>query len=254
MTWNISYRVFGNAPRGVASATRRAGLAAGALIGCLATGALGQAGAVAVDAQCNIFGYGVSTPAPGGGGGGLLAISVPLNPGTGRVLTFSNTGSAWWGSSSGSNGPDGGNFTSSTVVQPLGPISGYSAQRSGHLVGLLLEAGDPTGLPAPANMSYPDAAALTAASFAPGIRQVFFIGDGLTGTGSGDTQVFHVPDGATRLILGIADAFGFHGHAGYYADNTGGYEVNYNAVPAPATLVLLGAGGLMATRRRRCVR
>ncbi|HEY3242752.1 MAG TPA: hypothetical protein VGM03_05305 [Phycisphaerae bacterium] len=39
----------------------------------------------------------------------------------------------------------------------------------------------------------------------PGLRQPFFIGDGLTGTGSGAVQQFLVPDGATRLFLGTID-------------------------------------------------
>jgi hypothetical protein len=51
---------------------------------------------------------------------------------------------------------------------------------------------------------------------------MFFVGDGLTGTGSGDTQIFHVPDTATRLFLGFSDR-----HAstpdlpGWYGDNSG---------------------------------
>jgi hypothetical protein len=54
---------------------------------------------------------------------------------------------------------------------------------------------------------------------APQIAQQFFIGDGLTGTGSGSPQHFVVPPGATRLFLGFADGFG--DCVGWYGDNSG---------------------------------
>ncbi len=39
----------------------------------------------------------------------------------------------------------------------------------------------------------------------PKLGQVFWIGDGLNGTGTGLTQIFHVPEGATRLYVGFID-------------------------------------------------
>ena len=42
-------------------------------------------------------------------------------------------------------------------------------------------------------------------SLSPLIDQVFFIGDGLTGTGTGTQQSFNVPDSATTLVFGVAD-------------------------------------------------
>lgn len=228
-------------------------LAAAAAVAFSATGAMAQGGSVFVDSRSNIFGYGVSTPQPGGGGGGLIAVTVHLTPGIGRFITFRNTGTAWWNSTAGADGPDGGNFANSTNIPAVGPISGYAAPRSGHLVGLYLEAADPTGLPAPNSLFYPFAASLTAPAFSPGLRQVFFIGDGLTGTGSGVTQTFTIPDTATRLVFGVADASNFNGLAGFYNDNRDGYTVNYNAIPSPSVAALLGLGGLMASRRRRVV-
>ncbi len=226
-------------------------IAATAVVACGASASMAQVGSVFVDARSNIFGYGVLSPSPGGGGGGLLAVTVDLEVGTGRTLTVSSTGSAWWGASAGSNGPDGGNFASSTNIPAVGPISGFTAPRSGHLVGLFLEVVDPSLLPAPAALPYPNVASLTAASFSPGIRQVFFIGDGLTSTGSGVTQSFNIPDTATQLVLGIADANSFNANAGFYNDNTGGYNVNFNAVPAPSACALLGIGAFVSARRRR---
>ena len=103
-------------------------------------------------------------------------------------------------------------------------------------------------------------------NFAPLIGQVFFIGDGLTGTdaanvGSGSTQTFQVPTTATRLFLGFADAFNNFstsggGSPGAYGDNFGSLSVNINTsgliTPEPGTLMLMGAGliGLALLRRK----
>lgn len=209
-----------------------------------------QNGSIDVDAKSNIFGYGVSAPEPSGGGGGINAPVITLDPGTGRSLTFLAVGEAGWNFSL-LNGPDGGNFASATNIPSLGPISGYAAPLSGHLVGLFIEAGDISALLAPGGISYPDLASFGQSSYSPGLRQVFFMGDGLTGTGSGSTQTFNVPDGAAMLVLGIADAFGFSGPAGWYSDNVGGYTVRYDIVPAPSAAALLGLSALGLKRRRR---
>jgi len=230
------------------SVTRHVASSAALLV--VSTAALGQSGFAFVNAQCNIFGYGASAPEPGGGGGGILAVVIPLNPGTGRTITFSAGGSAGWDEEP-VNGPDGGTFADSTSIPAVGPISGFSAPWSGHLVGLFIEAGDISGLSAPVGASYPDVASFGAPAYAPLARQVFFIGDGLTGTGSGSVQVFNIPDSAMSLVLGIADAYAFNDFAGYYGDNVGGYEVSYNAVPSPAAAGALGLAGLAWARRRR---
>lgn len=212
--------------------------------------ALAQVGATYIDAKSNIFGYGVGTPAPGGGGGGLVALTIDLTPGVGRTLTLTANGEATWGGGT-PTGPDGGFFAASTNIAGVGPISGFAAPRSGHLVALFLEAGDPDGLPAPDAISYPDDASLSALSYAPAIRQVFFVGDGEVDSGTGVIQTFFVPDNATRLVFGIADAFAFAGAAGWYDDNQGGFNVAYAIVPTPGTGLLFGMGLLAATRRRR---
>lgn len=216
----------------------------------IASASLAQNGFTYVKATANIFGYGVSTPAPGGGGGGTLANVIALNAGTGRVAAFSSGGQAGWAGSN-VNGPDGGNFASDTNIPSVGPISGYNGPLSGQLVGVFIEAGDISALSAPGGMSYPDLASYQQASYSPGLRQVFFIGDGKTGTGSGSLQAFFVPDGAAYLVLGIADAFGFNGQAGWYDDNVGGYETSYTIIPAPGSLAAAGLVGLLSARRRR---
>jgi hypothetical protein len=100
----------------------------------------------------------------------------------------------------------------------------------------------------------------TQGSYSPLVGQTFFIGDGLTGTGSGAIQQFTVPTGATRLFLGFADASSFVGQAGMYSDNTGNLTVNLQivpggAVPEPGTIALfaLGLAGLAIGRGKRVV-
>ena len=51
--------------------------------------------------------------------------------------------------------------------------------------------------------------------------QSFFVGDGLTGTGTGTVQRFVIPEGATALYLGFADGNYFAGDPSWYSDNTG---------------------------------
>ena len=53
-----------------------------------------------------------------------------------------------------------------------------------------------------------------------GLRQLMFVGDGLTGTGTGSAQSFAVPTAATRLFLGFVDGLCSGSH-GFYSDNSG---------------------------------
>jgi len=80
---------------------------------------------------------------------------------------------------------------------------------------------------------------------------VFFIGDGLTGDGSGTVQQFNVPAGATRLVLGLVDAPDYQGNPGGYGDNVGSFSATFT-VPEPSVSGLLfgGAGLLVAIVRR----
>jgi hypothetical protein len=141
-------------------------------------------------------------------------------------------------------GPDG-NAIDNFVNGAENGISGMSAPLNA-LVGVFLCAAQPDGVSAPAALDFSTAASRSFASLAPALQQVFFIGDGLTGTGSGAVQGFQVPVGATRLYLATHDGYGWF-------NNSGNYTVTV-AVPVPANAALLLAGlALVAgvARRRR---
>lgn len=94
------------------------------------------------------------------------------------------------------------------------------------------------------------------ANLSPLLNQTFFVGDGLTGTGTGLAQAFAVPDTATHLYLGIVDGGYFVGAPDYYDNNRGSFAVQGTvAVPEPATwaalVVAAGCGVAVGLRRRR---
>jgi hypothetical protein len=167
----------------------------------------------------------------------------------GQAITVSATGLVGCCSSA-DIGPDG--YARPTdIFTPLGPISGFVASVQMNLVGVFTD-GLPAG-PAPASFDYSGGVGQT--SFSPLLNQVFFIGDGLTGTGSGSVQTFNVPSGATELWLGFADALGFSGEPGFYGDNPGSLSVSAklgpSTVPEPGAgvLLLVGLVALALTRR-----
>ncbi len=234
-----------------------------------------RAETLTVSGMANIFGAGHAVPPdPDGGGGGLLPPFVTFAPGPGRVLTFSSvTGmvSCCGSDPAAFNGPDGGSMASGTTdITSFGGISGilhgrgdlttapptlpFVAGKTMFLVGVFLDATEPMD-PAPPRLEFtmpPFGLGEDFAVLAPLLRQTFFIGDGLTGTGSGVSQQFLVPATATRLFLGFEDAlqFGFPTDPpGFYFDNFGSLEATFSlaataAVPEPASLALFGLGAL----------
>ena len=196
-----------------------------AMLICAAPGA--HAATVYIDGSSNIFGAGhAAPPAPSGGGAGILPTLFAFPAAPAQVLTFSSVTGAVTCCSSTFNGPDGGVEASGTTdILSYGGVAGVKDDsHTMFLVGVFLGSNEPVD-PAPARLDFSvGALGEHFASLAPAIGQVFYVGDGLTGTGGGATQQFLVPSTATRLYLGFADAFDFGsptGLPGFYGDNSG---------------------------------
>ena len=89
------------------------------------------------------------------------------------------------------------------------------------LVGVILGEGQPNLSPAPESLDF-QSLGRDFLTLSPKLKQVFFIGDGLTSTGA--VQHFNVPAGATRLFLGTMDN-------NNWFDNSGSLSVRVAATP-----------------------
>ena len=199
------------------------------------------------------------------GTGSTTPTEIALTPGAGQVLTFSSvTGMVNITDPipSLNFGPDGGHGLAINMnISAAAGLSGIQSFNTSFLAGVFLngQEGD-IGHTAPATLNFTSNYNFT--SLSPLDDQVFFIGDGLTGTGSGSVQVFNVPSDATFLVLGITDANGYNGPPGAYFDNAGSFTAVFSieptTTPLPSALPLLttglGAMGLFGWRRKRKAR
>lgn len=234
-------------------------LAVAVVVPCVASAQVVSLTGQSVSGQADIFAATLGAVPAFPGGGGVLPNLVSFSAGAGRQLTFANVAGSVSCDAGSFTGPDGGPVCSGgTNINGFNNISGIVASgRSLFLAGLFLDGSLPPSQVA--SLTY-GAGDFGFASASPLLGQLFYIGDGLTGTGSGATQLFNVPTTATRLYIGFADAFAFSGDPGYYNDNLGSltYDLNISvgvsAVPEPATFALLGGGLLVlggVVRRRR---
>jgi hypothetical protein len=239
-----------------------AALAVTALIAGLAPAALADSTVnTTVNATDVIYAAGTQSGIAAGAGG-----TVPSGydiTGFGS-LTFLTTGSITLNSGRNINDPDGtSSENSSSYNAGSGGIAGIVAPNDGFLVGVFLGMGGPSGS-APSALDFTTGSGTAFTSLSPELDQVFFIGDGLTGDGSGSTQTFYIPTGATELYLGISDACGYSGGPSCYGDNAGAYAVSIDelppsgapTVPEPESLMLVGTGilSMAAMLRRRAAR
>lgn len=150
---------------------------------------------------------------------------ITLTPGT--ALTFSATGGVDFAGGVPSSGPDGG-FVFTTASSD--GISGATWPVNA-LVGVFLDNTQPDSTAAPPNLDFSAGAGTAFTTLAPALKQAFFIGDGLTGTGTGSVQTFVIPAGATRLFLGTSDGVGWF-------NNSGSFSVTVAVAAAPPPVAL----------------
>jgi hypothetical protein len=197
---------------------------------------------VVVSPNADIFAAGLTSVPDFPGGGGSLPSKVDV--GTAKTVTVMAEGSVDCGAGS-PVGPDGSTGGGIVAIQSTGGIAGADIP-GGPSCGLAL-AGVFTGSAAPAapppsrlDFSGPGATAFT--SLSPAAGQTFYVGDGLTGTGTGDRQQFQVPAGATTLWLGFQDGQTYTSPPGYYGDNTGRIDVTVELAGTTPSGRIIAAG------------
>lgn len=201
-----------------------------------------------IPGTANIFAAGGNAPsAPAGSGAGTAPSSYAFTAGADQYVAFKSVTGTWGccGAGGGMNGPDG--LAAATNVNSTGMVSGIvDSSHSFFLVGVFLAGALPEAAPGSLNFS-PAVLKGNFTSLSPELGQLFFIGDGLTGTGSGKTQQFYAPATATRLFLGVADAQGFQGNPGFYEDNVGQLQATFflTTNPEPRTFGVMFAGLLV---------
>lgn len=185
-------------------------------------------------------------------GGDVIKV---LDPASGGISFFNGFGGTVYG-------PEGNGIPGSSSITSFGGISGYLGTQ-GALVGVFLTDDIPaTGAPATLDFTA-GGLGVDFLTLSPEIGQVFFIGNGVTSANV--VQEFIAPGTATRLFLGITDAFGFNGAPGAFDDNDGAYRIRIGInedpsnpvtpLPEPATWAMLGIGMLLlGTQRWRWAR
>jgi hypothetical protein len=107
------------------------------------------------------------------------------------------------------------------------------------LLGVFLGPDQPNLTAAPAMLDFTTSASRNYLTLSPLLKQVFFIGDGLTDSAIRQSVV--APAGAARLYLGTMDIY-------EWSNNSGGFTVN--VTPEPASLLLLTLGTAILRKRR----
>jgi hypothetical protein len=205
------------------------------VLSTISLGAQVRVGELTVTANMDIYQAGGNED----GSNGIPPTVFSFRSGPGQYLSFLSVTGEWTCSSPaiGTFGPDGttsGLCAGQSIMNPIGTFSGYNlTDFAGAMVGIFLEDSLPGYARSPLRfyISNPvdggpptDFRALT-----PRIGQVFFIGDGLTGTGTGRTQAFVVPPTATHLYLGFVDSCTevLNTVPGCYSDNAGAVSAKF---------------------------
>lgn len=140
-----------------------------------------------------------------------------------------------------------GDFCCGTVVQQLTGPTTSPVNLSGiispfvSLVGVFIDSANISA--APPTLDFELASSRSFTQLSPSLQQLFFIGDGLTGTGTGSVQSFVIPANADTLYLGVLDGLqvGFEVNSSN-GDNSGELQVTISA-PPPVTLTQISLTG-----------
>jgi hypothetical protein len=162
---------------------------------------------------------------------------------TGSALTFSVTGSVNNVPSPPTLPPDGDGIVSTSANNGIAAVSAPLNS----LLGVFLGPSQPDGSPAPSSLDFSGSGLGTVfTTLSPGLKQVFFIGDGLTGNGTGATQRFTVPAGATRLFLGTDNGVGWFNNSGSFSVTVTEIPVVSVTVPTLGSRAILGLALVLA--------
>jgi len=162
----------------------------------------------------------------------VLAPGVALLPG--MVLTFTASGGVSRGPGFPLQPPDGAlDVLGSHLAGPVNGIATITVPMES-LLGVFLGPDQPDLSATPTNLDFTTTTSRYALVIQPGLKQPFFIGDGLSTNGL--AQSFIVPAGATRLFLAAMDGYG-------WINNLGQFSVD---VQAPTFLAIQNLAGQAA--------
>jgi Flp pilus assembly protein TadG len=147
-------------------------------------------------------------------------IYFPASGGSTIRFTSTNGTTGWNAAGDGvsSANPDG----DPTFIAAQAPANGINTTYAplNAMMGIFLDDSTPSSTPMAPSLDFSTPASRDFTTLSPQLKQVFFIGDGLTSTGQ--LQSFVAPTGATRLYIGTMDM------DGWWWDNTG--TLNFIAV------------------------
>lgn len=142
-------------------------------------------------------------------------VGLPIIPGD--LINFRADGGVGLGPGYPLAAPDGDpSFPIRLPGHDVGAENGLPDCRAPYdsLIGVFLGSGTPDVSPAPAALDFSTQLKQDYVTLKPGLKQVFFIGDGLTSNGT--LQQVIVPAGATRLFLGTMDGCGWNNNPGSF--------------------------------------